>query len=157
MNRDGLVDFVYHEASLLDEGRFDEWLDLFAPHGRYWMPLEPGQTDPLLVTSLLYEETSSCSGSGWSASRARARSRRSRRAAAITCCSAADRGVRARGGPVVTATAFHYVETRLDEQELYAGLGPSRARDRGRAFRIAPQRVDLVNCDAAFGNIQLFP
>ena len=54
--RDDLLDVVYEEAFLLDEGRFDEWLALFAPHGRYWMPLEPGQCDPHLVTSLLYED-----------------------------------------------------------------------------------------------------
>ena len=28
--------FIYHEARLLDERRFDEWLALFTPDGRYW-------------------------------------------------------------------------------------------------------------------------
>ncbi len=43
-----LIGFVIHEARLLDELRFDEWLDLFTEDGRYWMPLEYGQTDPIL-------------------------------------------------------------------------------------------------------------
>src|SRR5437867_12425709 len=32
-------EFLYHEAALLDERRFDEWLDLLAEDVRYWMPL----------------------------------------------------------------------------------------------------------------------
>ncbi len=35
-----LIDFVVKEARLLDTHRFEDWLDLFAEDGRYWMPLE---------------------------------------------------------------------------------------------------------------------
>ena len=31
--------FLYHEARLLDERRFNEWLDMFAEDVRYWMPV----------------------------------------------------------------------------------------------------------------------
>ena len=51
-----LIDFVLHEARLIDQHRFEEWLDLFADDGYYWMPLEWGQTDPRLATSLMYED-----------------------------------------------------------------------------------------------------
>src|SRR5882757_1340401 len=51
-----LSTFVYHEARLLDEQRFDEWLTLFAEDGRYWMPLEYGQTDRRLTASLMDED-----------------------------------------------------------------------------------------------------
>ena len=47
-----LIDFVIREARLIDQHRFEEWLDLFAEDGFYWMPLEWGQTDPRLTTSL---------------------------------------------------------------------------------------------------------
>jgi 3-phenylpropionate/cinnamic acid dioxygenase small subunit len=30
--------FLYHEARLLDERRFHEWLELFTDDTRYWMP-----------------------------------------------------------------------------------------------------------------------
>src|SRR5918997_3715164 len=51
-----LIDFVVRESRLLDEQRFEEWLDLFAEDGHYWMPLEWGQTDPRLTCSLMYED-----------------------------------------------------------------------------------------------------
>jgi 3-phenylpropionate/cinnamic acid dioxygenase small subunit len=30
--------FYYHEAELLDDHRYEEWLDLFSGDARYWMP-----------------------------------------------------------------------------------------------------------------------
>ena len=53
-------------------------------------------------------------------------------------------------------TAFHYVETRLDTQTLYAGWATHHLVEQDGGLRIQLKRVDLVNCDAAFGNIQLF-
>jgi 3-phenylpropionate/cinnamic acid dioxygenase small subunit len=34
-----VADFLYREAELLDERRFEEWLDLFTDDVHYWMPL----------------------------------------------------------------------------------------------------------------------
>ena len=34
-----LIDFVIRETRLIDQHRFEEWLDLFAEDGFYWMPL----------------------------------------------------------------------------------------------------------------------
>jgi 3-phenylpropionate/cinnamic acid dioxygenase small subunit len=36
--------FLYHEANLLDESRFEEWLELFEPDAYYWMPNERSET-----------------------------------------------------------------------------------------------------------------
>ena len=33
-------EFVVHEAELIDDRRWDDWLALFAPDGRYWIPLQ---------------------------------------------------------------------------------------------------------------------
>src|SRR5258708_38576544 len=38
--------FVLHEARLLDEAKFDDWLALFTDDGWYWVPGEPGQANP---------------------------------------------------------------------------------------------------------------
>ena len=52
----GLIDFVVREARLIDQQRFDEWLDMYADDAFYWMPLEWNQTDPRLTCSLMYED-----------------------------------------------------------------------------------------------------
>ena len=49
-----LINFIYAEARILDEGHYDDWLALWLEDGHYWMPLDYKQTDPHLVTSLLY-------------------------------------------------------------------------------------------------------
>ena len=56
LDKENIHDFLYHEARLLDEGRFSEWLELWMPDGIYWMPLDYQQTDPHLLTSLMYED-----------------------------------------------------------------------------------------------------
>jgi hypothetical protein len=57
----------------------------------------------------------------------------------------------------VTNTSMHYVETRLDEQQLLALTVRHDLALVDGALRIAGKRVDLLNCDAAFRNIQLLP
>lgn len=40
-----LLQFVYDENRLLDERRFEEWFELFAEDGVYWVPTRPEQAD----------------------------------------------------------------------------------------------------------------
>jgi len=37
--REEIEEFLYREAELLDERRYEEWLDMLAPDVRYWMPI----------------------------------------------------------------------------------------------------------------------
>jgi 3-phenylpropionate/cinnamic acid dioxygenase small subunit len=37
--KEEVEDFLYREAELLDERRYEEWLDLFTEDARYWMPM----------------------------------------------------------------------------------------------------------------------
>ena len=60
-------------------------------------------------------------------------------------------------GRWVTNTSMHYVETRLDDQFLLALTAKHELKAVDGKLRIANKRVDILNCDAAFGNIQLLP
>src|ERR1700732_4582614 len=48
--------FLVHEARLLDEGRFDEWLGLFTADAWYWVPSEPNQANPRDPSPLMYDD-----------------------------------------------------------------------------------------------------
>jgi 3-phenylpropionate/cinnamic acid dioxygenase small subunit len=37
--RQDVEDFLYREAELLDDRRYEDWLDLFTDDVRYWMPM----------------------------------------------------------------------------------------------------------------------
>ena len=45
-----------HEARLLDEAKFDDWLALFTADAWYWVPSEPGQDNPHDTVSLIYDD-----------------------------------------------------------------------------------------------------
>ena len=47
---------MLHEARLLDDGKFDDWLALFTPEAWYWVPSEPDQADPVETVSLIYDD-----------------------------------------------------------------------------------------------------
>jgi 3-phenylpropionate/cinnamic acid dioxygenase small subunit len=151
-----LIDFVTGEARLLDQQRFDEWIDLFAEDSHYWMPLERGQTDPRLVASLMYEDKLLL--------RIRVERLKSNRTYSQKPRSYCHHLLQVprieqrdqRDNRYVTWTPLHYVETRGDEQMLLAAWATHHLAIIDGAIRIKLKRVDLVNCDAAFGSIQLF-
>jgi 3-phenylpropionate/cinnamic acid dioxygenase small subunit len=151
-----LIDFVMAEARLLDELRFHDWLQLFAEDGHYWMPLAHGQTDTKLHASLMYEDklllkirVERLGGARTYSQQPRSRCHHLLQQPTVESRDDA-------AGIYTTRTAFHYVETRMDEQTLYAGWATHTLVLVDGELRIRLKRVDLVNCDAAFGNMQLF-
>jgi 3-phenylpropionate/cinnamic acid dioxygenase small subunit len=55
MTKDEAEAFLYREARLLDERRFEEWLDLFTADGIYWLPIDDG-ADPKRRVSLIHDD-----------------------------------------------------------------------------------------------------
>ena len=157
LTRDDIIDFIYEEARMLDEGRFSEWLDLWIPEGHYWMPLDYKQKDPDLVTSLLYEDDfmRRLRVERLNGERTFSQKPKSRCHHVIQRPFVDEFDLDA--GHFVTNTSMHYVETRLDEQFLLAITATHELRLVDGKLRIANKRVDLLNSDAAFGNIQLLP
>ena len=151
-----LIDFVVREARLIDQQRFDEWLALYADDGYYWMPLEWNQTDPRLTCSLMYEDKLLLSIRVERLKGARTFSQRPKsRCHHVLQTPQVDSRDEANNS-YVTWTPMHYIETRLDDQTLYAVWATHHLTVEDGRLRIKLKRVDLINCDAAFGNIQLF-
>ena len=155
-SRDDLIDFVHDEARMIDEGRFAEWLGLWAEGGMYWMPLDPDAEDPKLVTALMYEDdflrklrVERLEGARTFSQKPRSRCNHVLQRPFVDLI---DR----EAGAFVTHTSFHYVETRLDDQFLLAATARHELVLEAGALKIKLKRVDLLNPDAAFGNIQLF-
>ncbi len=151
-----LIDFVIHEARLIDQHRFEEWLNLYADDAYYWMPLEWGQTDPKLVGSLMYEDklllkirVERLKGNRTFSQKPKSRCHHVLQTPQIDSRDDAK-------GEYVTWTPMHYIETRFDDQQLYAAWATHTLAMVDGALKIRLKRVDLVNCEAAFGNIQLF-
>ena len=152
-----LINFIYTEARILDEGHYDDWLALWLEDGHYWMPLDYKQTDPHLVTSLLYEDMFMLKLRVERLNGARTFSQKPK----SRCHHVIQRPfvdeMDHDAGHFVTNTSMHYVETRLDDQFLLALTATHELKRVDGRLRIANKRVDLLNSDATFGNIQLLP
>ena len=152
-----LINFIYAEARILEEGHYDDWLALWLEDGHYWMPLDYKQTDPHLVTSLLYEDMFMLKLRVERLNGARTFSQKPK----SRCHHVIQRPFVDKmdhdAGHFVTNTSMHYVETRLDDQFLLALTATHQLKRVDGQLRIANKRVDLLNSDAAFGSIQLLP
>ncbi len=151
-----LVNFVIREARMLDEQEYDTWLDLFAEDGIYWMPLEVGQTEEKLTTSLMYEDllllrtrVQRLSGKRTFSQKPKSRCQHLLQTPIVDKMDTPNNDYQ-------VFTPFHYVEVRNDEKELYAGWMKHSLAIENEKLKIKLKRVDLVNCDAPHRNIQLF-
>ena len=139
-------DFLLHEARLLDEARFDEWLALFTSDAQYWVPSEPDQQSPHDTVSLIYDDR-------------RLLETRVRRLASPRIYSQEPRSRTSRivanvtveeSGPdhALVRSKLMLIEFRRNEQRLFGATCWHRLARQGGALRIRLKRVDLVNCDA---------
>jgi 3-phenylpropionate/cinnamic acid dioxygenase small subunit len=146
------IQFVIREARLLDEKRFDEWYELFAEDGHYWVPASPGQPDPLNHNSLAYEDRLLL----------KLRIERLKQPTAYSQKPASrchhvlqnPEIEKSNKDEVLIRTNFIYTETRGDESQRYAAVAWHTLV--GEPLKIRLKRVDILNCDAALPSIQLF-
>lgn len=157
VTREDLIDFVYDEVRMLDFGQYDAWLDLWCPDGMYWMPLDYQQKDPIHETSLMWEDQFMLRLRVERLTGARTFSQKPK----SRCHHVIQRPyvdeIDNDAGHYVVTTQMHYVETRLDEQMLLALTARHDLVRTDEGLKIKQKRVDILNCDAAFGNIQLLP
>jgi 3-phenylpropionate/cinnamic acid dioxygenase small subunit len=153
MTEQDITRFIYREARLLDEKRWDAWYELFTEDAHYWVPLTRNQPDAEFHTSLAYEDKLLL----------RLRIERLRRRPpsqrpeswsqhvlqAPEIESSDDAGWQTR-------TAFHYAEARGDAMQMLSGVAWHHLVRQDGVLRIRLKRVDLLNCDAALPSIQLF-
>jgi len=145
--------FLQHEARLLDEARFDDWLALFTPQAWYWVPSEPGQADPFETVSLIYDDR-------------RLLETRVRRLASPRMYSQEPRSrtsriignvtIEANGASSCTVRSkFVMIECRREQQRIFGGTALHGLVSADGRIMIAWKRVDLVNCDAPLDGITI--
>ena len=143
--------FLLHEARLLDDARFDEWLALFTADAWYWVPVEPDQKNPFDTVSLIYDDR-------------RLLETRVRRLASPRIYSQEPRSRTSRIVANVTLeesdasactlrSKFLTLEYRREGQRTFGGTAFHRLVLIDGQLRIAWKRVNLVNCDAPIDGI----
>ncbi len=156
-NLERLFEFVYDEARLIDDKRFDDWYDLFTDDGIYWMPLTRDQPDGINHTSLLYEDKLLLK-----VRIERLKSPRSFSQHQPSFCQhilqqPVLESTDTDAGVWVTRTPFVYVESQGDTQLLLAGVNRLHIVEHDGRLRVRLKKVDLIMREAALPSIQLFP
>jgi 3-phenylpropionate/cinnamic acid dioxygenase small subunit len=155
-----LADFVAFEAALLDAGRHDEWLALFAEDGHYWVPLQgTRQADPFSHHSIAYEDRTLLRLRIERLKNPRAHSQQPK----STCQHVLQRSLVERGDDAAAAdgtqrlrTPFLYVEARGEEQTMLAGSCRHALVRVDGGWKIREKRVDLLSPERPLPAIQLF-
>ena len=145
--------FILREARLLDRGEFEAWLELYAPHGIYWMPSQPRQSDPLGVPSIMYEDHAILS--------MRVQRLLEARALVLTPMPRTTHLVsnieveEADDADITAQAAFICVEYQGERQRMFSGRHSYQLERENGSFRIKMKRVDLLNCDGVHAPITI--
>jgi len=150
IDRARIEEFLIHEARLLDDRRFRDWMALFSDDGTYWVPSVPGQAGPFEQASLFYDDRELMKNRVERLEHPRIHVQTPpSRTAHLVGNLMIETVDEAKGEYAVSSTVI-MVEYRDEHQRVFAGRQHHRLRRDGASFRIAHKRVDLVNCDSAF-------
>ena len=140
--------FLIHEARLLDEGRFDEWLGLFTADAWYWVPSEPDQASPRDTISLMYDDRRLLETRVRRLASPRIYSQEPRSRTCRMIGNVTFEEASADGTACTVRSKLHLLEYRREAQRVFGGSCFHRLVRSDNGIRIAWKRVDLVNCDA---------
>jgi benzoate/toluate 1,2-dioxygenase beta subunit len=136
--------FLYRQAEILDEKQWDDWLDFFTEDGHYWMPAREEQTDGDGVPNIFWEDINIM----------KMRIRRNNHPHAHSqapenrLCHVVSNVIvedQAPNGDIIVRSRFHCAEYLRYDQRHFTGKYRHYLRATPDGYKIALQRVDLVN------------
>jgi len=151
VDRQQVEQFIYYEADLMDEHRYDEWLALWTDDALYWVPSGRDDIDPKREISLIYDDRVRLQvritrlKSGF----AHAQEPKSRMRRVVSNIVTQE----AENGDIVVFSNFLLTELRRGKQDTFAGRTIHRLRPDNGSFRLASKKVLLVNNDEHIDNL----
>lgn len=155
-----IENFLLHEAHLLDDRRFEEWMELFTPDGFYWAPASPDQADPLNAVSLIYDDREAMATriTRLRHPRIHVQTPPSRTARLVT--NAFVEECAGDGASLVVRSKFLVYEYRPSIPEalerVFGGTYRHRLVAAGEGFKIAWKKALLANCDARHAALAIY-
>lgn len=148
--RERVEEFLFDEAKLIDEHRYEEWLALWTEDGLYWVPCNADDADPRRQAMIIYDNRARLeeriyrltSGAAW-AQQPRSRTRR----------LISNVEVRESDGSYAVESNCMIVELRRSRQDIFAARMIHTLRPAGGSFKIALKKVLLLNNDEAIDNL----
>ncbi|HKV53644.1 MAG TPA: aromatic-ring-hydroxylating dioxygenase subunit beta [Candidatus Binataceae bacterium] len=143
--------FLYHEARLMDEHRFDEWLALWALEDAiYWIPANADDIDPTRNVSVVYDR------------RGQLRNRIQRLKETLWLKEQTPRLKRivgnieidsANDGELTVNSNFILTQLHRHNQFIWAGSTTHKLIERDGALRIKSKKILLLNNNEPLPNL----
>jgi benzoate/toluate 1,2-dioxygenase subunit beta len=148
--RERVEEFLFYEAKLIDEHRYEQWLELWTDDGLYWVPANSDDADPARQAMIIYDNRARLgdriyrltSGAAW-AQQPRSRTRR----------LISNVEVRETDGGYAVESNCLIAEMRRTRQDIFAARVLHTLRPAGDSFRIALKKVLLLNNDDPIDNL----
>jgi len=150
-DRQQVEQFLYYEAQLMDEHRYDEWLALWTEDALYWVPTGRDDIDPKREISLIYDD------------RVRLQLRVSRLKSGFALAQEPKSRMRrvvsnivikeVENGEIIALSNFLLAELRRGKQDIFAGRTTHRLRPYNDSFKLVLKKVLLVNNDEHIDNL----
>jgi 3-phenylpropionate/cinnamic acid dioxygenase small subunit len=140
--------FVYREARLADEGRYDAWEALWTDDAVYWVPADGDDTDPQTQMSIIYDNRSRIATriKQLQTGKRHAQTPASRLRRIVSNVELLGEG---EGGDILVGANFLIYESRQRGVTLWAGRSEYRLRRSDEGWRMAGKKVVLVDNDQA--------
>jgi 3-phenylpropionate/cinnamic acid dioxygenase small subunit len=142
-DQQAVAQFLYLEARLADEGRYDEWEALWADDGVYWIPAGSDDPDPERQLSFAYDNRARIASR---VKQLRAGTHHTQVPASRLRRLVSNIELLDQDGDLVTVGSnFLLTEYRRGTVTLWSGRTEHRLRRDGAGFRLARKKVLLVN------------
>jgi 3-phenylpropionate/cinnamic acid dioxygenase small subunit len=151
IDRQEIESFLFMEARLIDDGKFDEWLELFAEDAIYWAPCNSYDIDPTTEVSLIYDDKSRMRDRVWRLQSGLAYSQEP--ASRVRHMLSNIELVSVEGDAATVSSNFAIFEMRKGVQKVYAGRVEHHLRREGDGWKITFKKVDLINNDDPIDNL----
>ncbi|MGH9035926.1 MAG: aromatic-ring-hydroxylating dioxygenase subunit beta [Acidimicrobiia bacterium] len=146
--------FIYREARLADEGRYDDWERLWTDDAVYWVPANGDDTDPATRMSIIYDNRSRIATRIKQLRTGKRHSQappsRLRRIISNVELLGGDGN---HGSDVGVGANFVIYESRERGVTLWAGRAEYRLRRGEDGWRMAAKKVLLVDNDRALSTL----
>ena len=146
-----IEDYLFSEARLLDDEKFDEWLELFTDDAIYWAPCNRYEIDPSTEVSLIYDDRGRLGDRIWRLNSGLAYSQepRSRTRHMVGNVQILE----ATAEKVSVTSSFAIFELRKGVQRTFAGRYEHHLRPADGSWKIAYKKVELLNNDEPIDNL----
>ncbi len=145
----GVEQFLYRQADLLDTKKWQEWIDLFAADGIYWMPPDESFTTWDGTPAIFAEDKNLMKVRMGRVQHPDAWSQRPLWGTNHVVSNVAIRAI-SDNEDIEVRSRFHMLEMRRDDVRHFAGVYTHHLEKTKDGYRIKLQRVDMTNAQAAY-------